>query len=136
MMIWRRPDRALFSGSRSSPRTWINSSLTIPMTVWRGSQRFQHILPDGALAHGGDEVLDDLEVDVGFEQRATDFAHRFIDILLGQIALCCAKRACGQNVSIESVGEVDSNMIVSLRIDPSPLRRSPHPSPSKKSAST
>ena len=53
----------------------------------RGGQRVQDVLPDGALAHGGDEVLDDLEVDVGFEQRAAHLAHRVVDVLLGQAAL-------------------------------------------------
>ena len=38
-----------------------------------GSERLQDILTDGALAHRGDEILDDLEVDVGFEQRPADF---------------------------------------------------------------
>ena len=44
----------------------------------------QDVLPDGALAHGGDEVLGDLEVDVGLEQRATHLAHGVVDVLLGQ----------------------------------------------------
>ena len=44
----------------------------------------QDVLPDGALAHGGDEVLGDLEVDVGLEQRAAHLAHGLVDVLLGQ----------------------------------------------------
>ncbi len=47
----------------------------------------QHILADGAFADGGDKILDDLEVDVGFEQRQTHFAQRLLDILFGQTPL-------------------------------------------------
>ena len=50
-------------------------------------QRVEDVLADGALAHGGDEVLGDLEVDVRFEQGAADLAHRVVDVLLGQAAL-------------------------------------------------
>ena len=32
--------------------------------------------------HAGDEVLDDLEVDVGLEQREADLAHRLVDGVL------------------------------------------------------
>ena len=50
----------------------------------RRGQRFQDILTDGPLAHGGDEVLDDLEIDVGLEQRPADLVHRLVDVRFGQ----------------------------------------------------
>ena len=50
----------------------------------RRGQRVEDVLAHGALAHGGDEVLGDLEVDVGFEQRAAHLAHGVVDVLLGQ----------------------------------------------------
>ena len=50
----------------------------------RRGERVQDILSDGALAHGGDEVLGDLEIDVGLEQRAAHLAHGVVDVLLGQ----------------------------------------------------
>ena len=69
------------------------------MTVWAGVRDSQDLLADGALADGGDEVLDDLEVDVGFEQRAADLAHRLVDVLLGQPALAAeAAEGLGQAV--------------------------------------
>ena len=33
------------------------------------------------------KVADDLDIDVGFEQREADFAERFLDIALGDPAL-------------------------------------------------
>ena len=40
----------------------------------------------GALPHAGRELLDDLEVDVGLEQREADLAHRGLDVVVGQRA--------------------------------------------------
>ena len=45
-----------------------------------GGQALEDVRADGALADPGDEVLDDLEVDVGLEQREADLAHRGIDV--------------------------------------------------------
>src|SRR4051794_26787510 len=39
---------------------------------------------EAALLHGRRELLDDLEVDVGLEQRETDLAHGPVDVVLGQ----------------------------------------------------
>src|SRR5215218_2874762 len=52
-----------------------------------GRERLEDILANGALPYGSDEILGDLEIDVGLEQRTADFAHRLIDILLSQMAL-------------------------------------------------
>ena len=41
-----------------------------------GRQALGDVLADGPLAHLLDEVLDDLEVDVGLEQREADLPHR------------------------------------------------------------
>ncbi len=49
-----------------------------------GRQAREHLLADGALAHGGDERLDHAEVDVGLEQGEPDLAHRPIDVFLAQ----------------------------------------------------
>ena len=43
--------------------------------------------PIGAFPDAGDEVLDDLVVDVGLEERETDLAHGDVDILLGDPAM-------------------------------------------------
>ena len=40
----------------------------------------EDVLADGLLADARDEVLDDLEVDVGFEQREADLAHGGVDV--------------------------------------------------------
>ena len=50
-------------------------------------EALQDLLAERALAHAGDEVADDREVDVGFEQREADLAHRARDRLLVQTAL-------------------------------------------------
>src|SRR3954467_10193261 len=39
---------------------------------------------EAALLHGRRELLDDLEVDVGLEQREADLAHGLVDVVLGQ----------------------------------------------------
>ena len=39
---------------------------------------------EGARLHLGDELADDLEVDVGFEQRDAHLAQRLVDILLAE----------------------------------------------------
>ena len=48
-------------------------------------EALQDLLAEGALAHLGDEALDDLEVDVGLEQREPDLAHRARDRLLVEL---------------------------------------------------
>ncbi len=50
----------------------------------RGRQALEDFLIDGAIADPVDERLDDLEVDVGLEQRHADLAQRGLDGLLGQ----------------------------------------------------
>ena len=52
-----------------------------------GVEALQDVLAGRALAHLRDEVLDDLEVDVGLEQREPDLAHRLRDRLLVEPAL-------------------------------------------------
>jgi hypothetical protein len=39
----------------------------------------------GLLFDPGEEVLDDVELDVGFEQRQADVAQRLLDVVLGQL---------------------------------------------------
>ena len=52
-----------------------------------GRQALEHLVADGPLAHAGDEVLDDLEVDVRLEQRKAHVAHGGIDVGLADPAL-------------------------------------------------
>ena len=53
----------------------------------RRGQRLQHVLAHGPLFHGLDEVLDDLEVDIGLEERHAHLAHGLVDIILRQLAV-------------------------------------------------
>ena len=50
-----------------------------------GRQAAHHVLAERPLPHACDEVLDDLEVDVGLEQREADLAHRARDHLFVQL---------------------------------------------------
>ena len=50
-------------------------------------QRGHDLLAHRLLADVVDQVLDDLEVDVGLQQRQADLAQRLVDVLLGQLAL-------------------------------------------------
>ena len=49
-------------------------------------QRLEHVLADGLLADAVDEALDDLEVDVGFEEGHAHLAEGLLDVLLRQPA--------------------------------------------------
>ena len=51
-----------------------------------GRQALEDVGADRALADPGDEVPDDLEVDVGLEQRQPDLAHRGVDVRLADAA--------------------------------------------------
>jgi len=51
-----------------------------------GGQAGQDLGSDRSLADARDELLDDLEVDVGLEQRQADFAHRAVHVGLGHAA--------------------------------------------------
>src|SRR3990172_5260523 len=52
----------------------------------RRRKRAMHFLAHGLLAHAPEKVLDNLEVDVGFEQRQPYLAQRLVDVGLGQNA--------------------------------------------------
>ncbi len=56
--------------------------------------------PEAALLDLGGELLHDLEVDVGLEQREADLAHRAVDIRLGQLA----SRANAGKGLLETIG--------------------------------
>ena len=51
-----------------------------------GGEALQHVGAHRALGHGGDELLDDLEVDVGLQQGNPDLAHGLLDVGLGEAA--------------------------------------------------
>ena len=74
-----------------------------------GRQAAQHFLVDGAIAHAIDEGLDDLEVDVRFEQRHANFAQRQLDRLFGQSSLAANRaedvlQAVGERVKHDGIG--------------------------------
>ena len=50
----------------------------------RRRQAAEHILPQRPIAHAVDERLDDLEIDVGFEQREPNLAKRRLHVLGSQ----------------------------------------------------
>ena len=72
------------NASRESPEpiSSVSSSWTIFTTCWPGVRLFGTSCAERALAHVRDELLDDVEVDVGLEQREADLAHRARDRLL------------------------------------------------------
>ena len=57
------------------------SSRTILMTCCVGESAVQDFLPHGLLFDRFDELFDDAEMHVGFEQRDADFAQRYLHIL-------------------------------------------------------
>ncbi len=52
------------------------------------SEALRHLFSLGAFFHGSHEILGYLEVHISFEQRATNIAHRIVDVFLRQ--LCAA----------------------------------------------
>ena len=50
-------------------------------------ERIEHLLPDGSLLDALHKVLDDLEIDVCFQQRHAHLAHRLVHVVLGQLAV-------------------------------------------------
>ena len=59
-----------------------------------GRERGHHFLAQRLLADVVDQFLDDLEVDVGFEQRHANFFQRFADVLFGKRALSAQVLEC------------------------------------------
>ena len=69
-----------------APRSSTSSSWTIFTTCWPAVRLCRTSCADGLLADARDEVLDDLEVDVGLEQGEADLAHGGIDVGLADPA--------------------------------------------------
>ena len=80
-----RPANASLRVARAHQRRQLLVDDLHDLLAWR--QALGHVLAERPLAHAGDEVLDDLEVDVGLEQREPDLAHRARDRLLVQASL-------------------------------------------------
>ena len=83
------------------PISSVSSSETIFTTCWPGLSDAEHVLPERPLLDRRGELLDDLEVDVGLEQREADLAHRLVDVVLGQLA---ARADVGEG-GLKPVGE-------------------------------
>ena len=64
-----------------------SSSRTIFTTCCAGDRLREHRLVHRPVAHAIDERLDDVEVDVGLEQRQADFAQHVFDLRLGEAHL-------------------------------------------------
>ena len=67
----------------------------------RRRQALEHVLIDGAIADPIDERLDDLEVDVGLEERHANLAQRRLDGLLRQASFAPK----GAENSLQSIAE-------------------------------
>ena len=52
-----------------------------------GIEALEHVLADGPFPDAFNEVLDDLEIDVGLKQGQTHFAQRGLNVFLGQPGL-------------------------------------------------
>ena len=80
------PAEAKARSRPAPPISAVSSSLTILTTCWPGLRLSSTSAPEAALLDRRGELLDDLEVDVGLEQREADLAHRLVDVVLGQLA--------------------------------------------------
>ena len=75
-----RPRRGLERGGSSPPRSATISSRTTRMTAWSGVRLFRTSWPVARARTRSRNCFDDLEVDVGFEQRQADLAQRGVDV--------------------------------------------------------
>jgi hypothetical protein len=78
----RRSSRASFAAAVPHDRGQLFVNDLHDVLVWR--QALRHVRVRRALAHTGDELLRDLEVDVGLEEGETDLAHGLREILVGE----------------------------------------------------
>ena len=83
---WRPASRITVGGLLANasfesplPIRLVSSSWTISTTSWPGVRLFVTSAPSARARTARDELLDDLEVDVGLEQGETDLAHRTRD---------------------------------------------------------
>ena len=72
------------------PRMPTSSSLTICTTCWAGFSALLTSSPSARSRTAAGELLDDLEVDVGVEQRAPDLADGAVDV--GAVSLPLPRR--------------------------------------------
>ena len=104
------PVGAKASSRPAPPISSASSSLTIFTTCWPGSRRSSTPAPRQRSLTCGGELLDDLEVDVGLEQREADLAHRLVDVGLGQLS---ARADVGER-RLEAVGELVEHAAMQL----------------------
>ena len=71
----------------ASPNSASISSRTMRTTCCDGREAAEHLLVHRPVAHAIDERLDDLEVDVRFEQRQADFPQRRLDVDLREASV-------------------------------------------------
>ena len=83
-----------------------------------GRQAPEHFLVDGPIAHAIDERLDDLEVDVGLEQRHPDFPERQLDGLFREPSLSA-------NLAENVLQPVGKGLEHDRHDAPEPFRRKP-----------
>ena len=73
----------------------------------RGADALDNFLSEAFAAHILHKILDDLEIDVGFQQRETHLAQTGLNVFLGQLALP-AQIAEGGRKSVGKIFEHDS----------------------------
>ena len=74
----------------------------------RRRQAPEHVLPQRPIAHAVDERLDDLEIDVGFEQRQADLAERRLHVL--------GRQPCLAPQGLENVLKAIAERVEHLRV--------------------
>ena len=106
----RCPSRRRRGRGSRRPSAAASSSLTIFTTCWPGLRLSSTPAPRQRSLTCVGELLDDLEVDVGLEQREPDLAHRAVDVGLGQLA---ARADAGERV-LQAIGELVEHRAVQL----------------------
>ena len=91
------------------------------MTCCAGEKEVRTSWPTAFSRTRGREVLDDLEVDVGLEERRPDLLERLVDVELGEVALA-AKLL---EDALEPIGEGFEHRPGAESIRPAERRRGP-----------
>ena len=91
------------SPSRRSPSMAVSSSWTIFTSCCAGDTVRSCADADGFLLDPFEELAGELEVDVGFEQDATDLAQPFLDVGVGENAASAQARERGFQLGTQLV---------------------------------
>ena len=104
--LWRKREPFRFAPEQIDQRAMHRADHVLPRR-----EALEHLLADGVRAHGRDEVLHDLKMNVGLEERDAHLAQGILDVLLGQLPAAAQALEDG----IESCAQIVEHGFVTLQ---------------------